>query len=289
MSKHAAAMVGWKVFRPSRGSGGAAVYDYGSNQRRLLQRVADGGTLWLVTSRRKGDGQRLYHLAYKLVACKDIKPEDSVFSGSWKYVVRAGDWARSRHFGYNDATDTLRSLRFTSGSPMRENTNFGLRLLGIPELARDDIEKLERLQHKIENGRAVFISYSRPDSAAASALEVELGVRDISSSRDVAFLQPGVEWAAALRQEAMGCECFIVLISSNSSKSEWVRREVGWALAEYEANGLVKSILPIVLPSGGWKNFPELHRFERWQYPDTKGSKEGFAKLANGIVSVSRK
>jgi hypothetical protein len=52
MTKHAAAMVKWDVFRPKGGTGGAAVYGYGSNQERLLQRVADGGTLWLMTNRR---------------------------------------------------------------------------------------------------------------------------------------------------------------------------------------------------------------------------------------------
>ena len=86
MTKHAAAMVKWKVFRPGGGMGGAAVYDYGSNQKRLLQRVADGGTLWLVTSRRKGDGQRRYQLAYKLVACKEVKP--GRFLVLWKMEIR---------------------------------------------------------------------------------------------------------------------------------------------------------------------------------------------------------
>ena len=172
---------------------------------------------------------------------------------------------------------------------MRNTANLGLRLLSIPELAHDDIEKLERLQHKIEDGRAVFISYSRSDLDAASTLEFQLGARDISSSRDIAFLQPGQDWEAALRQEAMGCDCFVVLVSQNSSEFKWVRREVKWALGEYEARGLVKAIVPIVLPSGGWENFPELHRFERWQYPPTNESKENFDKLANGIVSVSRR
>jgi hypothetical protein len=290
MTKHAAAMVKWNVFRPGRGRGGAAVYDYGSNQKRLLQRVADGGTLWLVTSRRKGDGPLLYHLAYKLVGCKEVDRDDSLFSGEkWQFVVRAGDWAQSRHFGYNDATDTLRLLEFTSGKPMRETNNIGLRLLSIPELARDDIAKLERLQHRIDNGRSVFISYTRSDSGVASEIEAELGMRDISSSRDIAFLQPGQDWAEALRQEAMVCDCFVVLVSPKSSQSRWVKNEVRWALAEYEAHGLVKAIVPVVLPSGGWEKFPELHRFERWQYPPSDVKKESFDKLAKGIVSVSKK
>lgn len=279
-------MVRWDTFRPSGGTGGAAVYDYGSDQEHLLQRVADGGTLWLITSRRKGDGPTRYHLAYKLVNCTKVDPQQSLFSGQWKYVVRARDWAQSRHFRYNDATDTLRRLQFTSGKPMSEVANIGLRLLSIPELTAADIAMLERLQHKIENGRAVFISYSRSDSAAASTLEFELSTRDISTSRDVAFLQPGQEWEAALRQEVMGSDCFVVLVSSAAAESRWVKREVQWALAEYEAHGLVKAILPVVLQSGGWEKFPELHRFQHWQYLPSEAKKEDFDKLANGIVSA---
>jgi hypothetical protein len=282
-------MVKWETFRPSGGTGGAAVYDYGSNQERLLLRVADGGTLWLITSRRKASGPTRYHLAYKLVNCVKVDPQQSLFSGRWKYVVRARDWAQSRHFKYNDATDTLRRLQFTSGKPMSEVANIGLRLLSIPELTAADIALLERLQHKIEDSRAVFISYCRSDSAAASTLEVELSTRDISTSRDVAFLQPGQEWEPALRQEVMGTDCFVVLISSAAAESVWVKREVQWALAEYKAHGLVKAILPVVLQSGGWEKFPELHPFERWEYPASDPRKEDFDKLANGIVEGRRR
>jgi hypothetical protein len=62
MSRHAAATVKWEIFRPSKGTGGAAVYDYGCDQKQLLERVADGGTLWLITSTRKAKEPRRYHL-----------------------------------------------------------------------------------------------------------------------------------------------------------------------------------------------------------------------------------
>ncbi len=196
MTTHAIAMVKWSTFRPSEGMGGAAVYDYGSNQSRLVEQVANGGTLWLVTSRRRAGGERVYHLAYKLVNCRSVEPFQSLFSGKWKYVVRSGNWSLSRHFGYNDATNYIRRLRLSSGSPMAEVENIGLRLRSIPKLVESDIELLERLQHKIECSRSVFISYSRLDAKCASIIEGELGRREISTSRDVAFLQPGQEWEA---------------------------------------------------------------------------------------------
>ncbi len=286
MTKQAVAIVKWEIFRPGKGTGGAAVYDYGSDQKRLLARVADGGTLWLITSRRKAKETRRYHLAYKLVDCAEVPPEESIFSEKWKYVVRAQDWRQSRHFGYNDATETVRRLKFTSGKPMSEVSNVGLRLLSIPELTSGDVDLLNRLQHKIENGRTVFISYSHTDATMAAKIESELGKRDVSVSRDVAFLQPGQEWAEALRQEVAGTDCFLVLISLGAAGSTWVRREVEWAVSEYDKRGLVKSIIPVVLPKGGWEQFPELHRFERWEYPPVKRQAEAFSRLAKGIVLV---
>lgn len=288
MTAHAVAMVRWNVFRPSEGTGGAAVYDYGSDQELLLDRVADGGTLWLITSRRRGKEPRRYHLAYKLVNCTQVPREQSIFSGRWKYVVRARDWRASRHFGYNDATDTVRRLQFTSGKPMSQVSNIGLRLLSIPGLTEEDVALLQRLQHKIENGRAVFISYSHADLALAETIELELAKRDVSVSRDKAFLLPGQPLAEALEQEVKCTDSFVVLVSPNSAQSKPVRDEVQWAIKEHDAHGLVKSIIPVVLPQGGWDQFPELHRFWRWDYPAAEKQEEAFDQFAKGIALTRR-
>jgi TIR domain len=286
--RHAAAMVAWKTFRPG-GTGGVAVYDYGSNQRRLLERVDNGGTLWLVTSTRRARQARRYHLAYKLADCAAIEPFHSLVSGRYRYVVRARDWRASRHFGFNDATSTLQRLRFMSGKPMADVGNPGLRLLSIPELTSGDVALLERLQHRIEHGRNVFMSYSHEDAAIASAIETELGDRDVSVSRDMTMLQPGQRWEDALREEVAGTDCFVVLVSPNSAAgTSYVHREVEWALAEHAVGGLVTTILPIVLAGGGWDKFPELHRFQRWDYPTRTTHPEGFDRLAEGIAATTR-
>jgi TIR domain len=267
---------------PSGGTGGVAVYDYGSGQGRLLKRVADGGTLWLVTSTRRTRQPRRYHLAYKLADCTAIEPSASLFSGRYDNVVRARDWEASRHFGFNDATSTVRRLRFTSGKTMAEVGNPGLRLLSIPELASGDIALLERLQHQIEQGRNVFISYSHRDASIASAIEAELGTRDVSVSRDVTMLAPGQRWEDALREEVAGTDCFVVLVSPDSGDpASYVRREVA-------SGGLVTTILPILLPGGGWERFPELHRFQRWDYPARTMRPEAFDRLAAGIAATPR-
>jgi TIR domain len=288
VTRHAVAMVAWQTFHPG-GNGGGRVYEYGSSQRRLLERVGDGGTLWLVTSTRRTRQPRRYHLAYKLVNCTAIEPGAHFFPGRYDFVVWARDWEASRHFGFNDATSTLRRLRFTSGKPMAEVGNPGLRLLSIPELASGDVTLLERLQHQIEQGRNVFISYSHRDDPTASAIEAELGTRDVSVSRDVMIL-PGQRWEDALRKEVAATDCFVVLVSPHSGDpASYVHREVNWALAEYASGGLVTTILPILLPGGGWERFPELHQFHRWDYPAVESMRpEAFDRLAAGIAATSR-
>jgi len=284
VARHAAAMVAWKTFRPER-KVVQRVFAYGSNQRRLLDLVGDGGTLWLVTSTRRRPEPRQYHLAYKLTDCEPVDPADSGKSGRYPYVVRSDNLDTSRHFPFNDATSTLRRLRFTSGRPMAETTNIGLRLLSIPELTSGDVELLERLQHRIYNGRNVFLSYSRQDAAAATAIETELGKRDVSVSRDITMLRPGQPWEEALRREVAGTDCFIVLVSPNSAAAgSFVRHEVEWALTEHNSKGLVKTIVPIVLASGGWEAFPELHGFHRWDNPARAARREVFDRLATGIA-----
>lgn len=285
MTRHAAAMVAWKAFRPER-KGGSQVYDYGSNQARLVELVGDGGTLWLVTSTRRPPAPRQYHLAYKLTDCKPIDPADfSAPSGRYDYVVRSRNFHTSRHFRFNNATSTLRRLRFTSGRPMAETTNIGLRLLSIPELTSGDVERLERLQHRIEYGRNVFLSYSRKDAVAATAIETELGERDMTVSRDISMLRPGQPWKEGLHREVTSTECFLVLVSPNSAdRGSFVRREVEWALNEHDSKGLVTTIVPIVLDSAGWEDFPELHPFTRWDYPARAAHREFFDRLAPGIA-----
>lgn len=288
MPGHAVAFVKWDVFRPKDGGGGVAVYDYGSDNKLLHQRVADGGTLWLVTSTRRRPQPRQYHLAYKLVDCEPIESARSTFSGLWKYVVRARDWGESVHFGYNEATDTLRRLQFTTGRPMAEAKNMGLRLLSIPALTVVDAQLMNRLQHRIEHGRSVFLSYSSADLKHAERIEFELGKRDVSTSRDVTFLKPGEEWAEALEREVATTDCFVVLVSPDAATSTWVRREIAWALNEYEERGLVRLIIPVVLPGDGWQRFPELHRFERWEYPSRPRHSEAFDLLAEGTKVTGR-
>jgi hypothetical protein len=282
-------MVKWKVFRS--GGGGEPYtrsYYYASKQKRLVDLAGDGGTLWLVTSRRRRGEPHRYHLAYKLVDCVAASPSEEKAERFGPYMVRARDWDRSVHFPYNDATDTLRRLRFTSGKPLAEHSNIGLRLLSIPQLTQDDIALMETFQHKVLSERTVFLSYSHRNRRVAARLEREMEARNVHVYRDATSLRAGEDWKAALERAARGADCVMVLVSPAAAASKWVRREVNWATAELKVGGLVERIVPLVLPSGGWDDLAELHPFQRLDYarrPDAAF----FDHLAEQIASIPRR
>lgn len=289
MTIHAMAMVKWNVFR---GGGGGERYTrsyyYASRQKRLVNLVGDGGTLWLVTSRRKRGEERRYHLAYKLVDCVAAPPWEEKAEQFGPHMVRAQDWDSSVHFPYNDATDTLLRLRFTSGRPLTDRSKIGLRLLSIPQLTPDDITLMEAFQQKVLSERTVFLSYSHRNRRVATRLEAELEARNVHVYRDATSLRAGEDWQAALERAARSADCVMVLVSSVAAASDWVRREVNWATAELEAGGLVERIVPLVLPSGGWDDFPALHRFQREDYP-RRPDAAFFDRLAAELASIPRR
>ncbi len=289
MPTHAIAMVKWKVFRPEEDSERYnRSYYYACKQKRLIDLVGDGGTLWLVTSRRKAGEPRRYSLAYKLVDCISAPPWQEKAEQFGPYMVRARNWDHSVHFSSNDATQTLLRLHFTSGQPVTERSKIGLRLLTIPQLTPQDVDLLERFQQKILSGRTAFVSYAHEDKRIAARLERELEARHIHVRRDENFLHAGEPWEKGLARAAQSSDCVMVLISPHAAQSAWVEREVNWAVAEQKAGGLVERIIPIVLPRGGWNQFRQLHPYQKVDYPPRPPA-AFFNRLAKDIASTPRR
>jgi hypothetical protein len=242
----------------------------------------------LATSRRKPGEPRRYHLAYKLVDCVAAPPWEEKAEQFGRYMVRARDWDNSIHFPYNDVTETLLRLRFTSGRAIADPFKIGLRLLSIPQLSPEDVDLLERFQVQVLSERTIFLSYSHQDHQAATRLERELEARNVHVWRDETSLRAGDAWRAALARTARCADCVMVLVSPAAAASEWVKREVNWATTELAQHGLVERIIPLVLPSGGWDALPELHDFQRLDYPRQPDA-TFFDRLAAEVTGLPRK
>ena len=268
MSGHAITFVKWDVFRSGAGERYSRGYLYACKRPRLLKAVEEGDTLWLVTSRRASDQTLRYHLAYRLADCVHADPSREKEERFGRYMVCARDWGRSVHFPYNDVTSTLRRLRCVTGRPLWEETNLGNRLtVSIPRLTPEDVRVMEAFQQRVLTERTVFLSYSHQDVAVAAGLETELAARNVHVYRDAQSLYPGEPWQPALERAVRAADSFVVLISPDAGGSGWVKQEVAWALNEQRSGGLVAHIVPILLPTGGWEAFAELHHLHRVDYP----------------------
>ncbi len=79
----------------------------------------------------------------------------------------------------------------------------------------------------------VFISHSHEDRAAVEREIVSLlrrnGIESWYSSDDI---QTAADWERIIRDGLRECDWFLLVMSPNSARSDWVRTEVHWALEE---------------------------------------------------------
>jgi hypothetical protein len=287
MATHALAFVEWKGYRRSEDQHyNPPEFFYAHPKERLVKLVGGGGTLWVITSRRR-KGKRRYSLAYKLVNCQPKRPDIKKKRLFGKHMVQSRDWRGCRYYSFDhDVTAELLKLSFMK--PGDKPGKIGERIQVIKELTTGDIEHMETLEDRLLSSRMVFISYAHEDRLFAEKLEEELINRDIAIWRDVSGLRAGTDWETTIRRIASGTDCFLVLLSKNSDESEWVAREIEWATRAKEDTELVKEIMPIVLPNGDINRYESLKSYQAVIWPKRKADESGvFNRLASDIQSVA--
>ena len=93
-----------------------------------------------------------------------------------------------------------------------------------------------------------FLSYASPDRAEVIKRAQVLKAGGMSFFNDLLSLEPGERWERRLYQEIDRCDVFYLFWSSQSKASEWVMREIEYALARSAAseNG-DPDIIPVIL------------------------------------------
>jgi len=91
----------------------------------------------------------------------------------------------------------------------------------------------------------IFISYSRKDIAFARKLAGDLEKLGYSVWWDITDLRGGDDWVRVIPEAIAASDFFIVVLTPNSTVSEWVRKEYTQALS------LRKKIIPIMLAQTG--------------------------------------
>jgi TIR domain len=94
----------------------------------------------------------------------------------------------------------------------------------------------------------VFISYAHGDRDVAQDLAKPLADSGYEVLDPAQELGPGDNWALKIGEALEACQAMIVLVSPDSAKSEWVRREIEFALgsASYEHRLISVQVRPTV-------------------------------------------
>src|SRR5260370_34560143 len=90
----------------------------------------------------------------------------------------------------------------------------------------------------------VFVSHSAEDQEVAKELATRLSRAGFEPWDPTEALFPGDNWASGIGKALQEANAMVVLISPDSMKSDWVRREVEFALGSARYKG---RLIPVVV------------------------------------------
>ena len=104
----------------------------------------------------------------------------------------------------------------------------------------------------------VFISYSRPDRQFVEKLVGRLRNAGIITWTDLDNILPGQEWAHEIEQGVLKASALIYVASRNSTASQWIVREINFALDKE------LRVIPVVLDDEGAERMPSPLKDIQW-------------------------
>lgn len=96
--------------------------------------------------------------------------------------------------------------------------------------AEESAVEPQALGHDAKRYRRAFISYASVDRAEVLKRVQMLAALKIKYFQDLLNLEPGDRWQMALYREIDGCDLFLLFWSSAAGRSDWVVKEVLYAL-----------------------------------------------------------
>jgi hypothetical protein len=95
------------------------------------------------------------------------------------------------------------------------------------------------------NFRRAFLSYASPDRAEVARRAQMLRVQGVEFFYDILSIEPGEEFEGRLFQEIEACDLFLLFWSRNAQASDWVSREVQYAV---QRQGPSRNLPPHIFP-----------------------------------------
>lgn len=219
----------WEDNSPGWREGG--FFEIRSRRRWQQEAIGEGGDLWIVVSRPSPRVGRLYTVSFRLRNCR-LQTYSS--GGRFGRYAVVGDPQRSRFFATAEDKLLLLALRFAPTRPISgpENAQLANSLRAPRCLADTDVELLERYTAR-DDRWAVFISYSSDEhKQVATQLADALQVEGVSVFRDQDTLRGGDQWWSVILRSIERSGRFVLLMGARTQRSEWVQREVRFALEQ---------------------------------------------------------
>ena len=139
----------------------------------------------------------------------------------------------------------------------------------VADAAKADTEPVPRGERAQRYARA-FVSYASADLAEVLRRVQVLSALGITYFQDVLDLEPGQRWEQELYRRMDDCDLVLLFWSSAARDSEWVRREIAYALerkvdefAPPEIRPVLVEGPPVPLP---WPELAHLHFNDRTLY-----------------------
>ncbi len=240
-----------------------------SKENYLQELVGEGGTLWIVVSRSRPGGKRLYSIMFKLSGCRLRTYKENGKFG--KYAV-LGDTNQSVLYASNNSELLLMSLRFHPTNPIDDISKIGQSIQRPRLLSKRDVDLLDSQMLSI-NRWSVFLSYKRDDSFKADRLYNHLSRLGVNLFQDHVSIKAGSNWETVLLNAVRRSRCVVVLIGKKTHESEWVKKEVN------EAISMGVSVVPILI-GGSLDNWVELSQVQA-----IKGLGKNISELANEVFA----
>ena len=249
-----------------------------SNDQYLQNIVGTDGTLWIVVSRERPGGGRLFSVMFQLQNCKLVTYDDKGKFG--KYAV-VGDPNKSKLYASNDSELLLMSLRFDPEKPISQASKIGQSIQRPRCLSNTDVDLLEKHISRIDRW-SVFVSYKRDNEDIANKLSNSLQGLGVNLFLDHKSISPGTQWETVIIDAVKRSRCLIIIIiGSNTHKSEWVKKEIELAISSDV------HLIPII--AGGkmddWSEIPELFKRQAIPYKGNKWN-DFVSSVVNSLPSI---
>ena len=118
--------------------------------------------------------------------------------------------------------------------------------IGIAESATVGFAQSELRSAKVKRYQRVFFSYSSKDRLKVMEVAQSYRIAGVEFFQDILSLEAGARWEKGLYREIDNCDLFVLFWSEAARRSEWVEKEVRYAIGR-QRHGKRPEIVPLIL------------------------------------------